>query len=138
MVTGGRLPRMRFQRVVLCLGWWFGSMLAAQDPPAAESPRTSAAEPDPYPVLVTDRTRADPAELVRLTKPGKVVFADGFESDASFCSYFEIGGQKEGRVRIAREPELVHGGSGSLELLSSHSDGRSCGASPVLGGLGMD
>ena len=97
--------------------------LGCQEAPAA---------PLPYPRLATDATRAAPAELERLARPGRVLFADGFESEASFRSYFEIGGAKEGRVRIATAKEEVHSGTGSLRLSSTANDGKAAGASPVL------
>lgn len=107
---------------------------------AGDYPRARATGIVPRPYLVTDRTRASPAELARLTAPGTVLFADGFESAASFRSYFEIGGLAEGRVRIAHEPDSVHSGTGALQLTSTDSGGRSCGAGPVawLGDAGHE
>ncbi|MCA8976368.1 MAG: hypothetical protein KDC98_16735, partial [Planctomycetes bacterium] len=89
-------------------------------------------ETRPYPTLVTAATRADPAELARLQRPGRVVFADGFESEQSFGSYFEINGREKGRVVIDHTPAHVHGGTGSLRLTAPANDGESSGASPVL------
>ena len=50
------------------------------------------------PALVTAATRADPQALAALERPGRVVFEDGFETDASFDNYFEVRGRKEGLV----------------------------------------
>jgi hypothetical protein len=119
-------------------------LVAQTEPPRKDEPVRAAPparqDAEPYPRLVTAATRADAKELARLQQPGRIVFRDEFESDASFASYFEIGGQKEGRVRIAREPEQVHGGKGSLQLTSTANDGRSSGAGPLrwLGDDGHD
>ncbi|HEX5053482.1 MAG TPA: M14 family metallopeptidase [Planctomycetota bacterium] len=122
---------------------WRGATAAAHDPrwPALLHLLERAADQTPgrnevaalhYPVLVTEDTRRDEGELARLTRPGTVLFADDFESDASLASYFEVGGQREGRVRIVHDPALVHGGTGALQLTSTDSGGRSCGSSAVL------
>lgn len=91
-------------------------------------------------MLLTTETRADPAALARLTRPGTVLFTDGFEAEASLGAWFEVGGQKEGRVSVTDVPANVHGGVGALQLTSSASDGRACGAGPVrwLGDEGHD
>jgi len=88
-------------------------------------------ESPPYPTLVT-ATRADPGATAALQRPGKILFVDRFESEESFDAYFEINGRKQGRVAIAREPDRVHSGKGSLRLTSTANDGKACGASPVL------
>jgi hypothetical protein len=93
-----------------------------------------------YPQLVTHRTRADQDEMARLTRSGTVLFEDGFESDDSLASYFELGGRDEGRVQIVDAPELVNAGRRALQLSSTDSGGKSCGASAVrwLGDEGHD
>jgi hypothetical protein len=105
------------------------AVLAAQEPAAAERP---------YPALVTAATRADPAALARLERPGEVVFVDRFESEESFAGWFEVQGRKEGRAVIDREQ--VHGGKGALKLTAKANDGQSSGASAVrwLGNAGHD
>lgn len=98
------------------------ALALAQEPP-----------PDPpYPRLVTGETRADAAESARLTRPGERLFADSFDTDASFASWFEVRGRKEGRAAIDHEAAHVHGGAGSLRLTSTANDGKSCGAGAEL------
>jgi hypothetical protein len=103
-------------------------------------PQEQAAAARPYPTLITERTRKDAAALQALERPGEVLFADGFESEQSFQSWFELLGLPQGRVRIARAPEQVHAGSGALELTATDQGGRSCGASAIrwLGDEGHD
>ncbi|MCB9880100.1 MAG: hypothetical protein H6835_21105 [Planctomycetes bacterium] len=98
----------------------------------AQEPAAEAAREAPAPIEVTAATRADAKALARLQQPGRVLFHDEFEADASFRSYFEIQGQKEGRVAIERDAAIVHGGLGALRLTSTSRDGASCGAGPVL------
>ncbi len=114
-------------------------LLAQAEPAAPAAPPAPAAPAPPkapYPELVTAATRADPAEdpaaLARLTQPGKVLFHDEFESAASFRSYFEVGGLKEGNARITTAAAEVHSGQGALRLTAPANDGKSSGASPVL------
>jgi hypothetical protein len=97
-----------------------------------QEPTPSAAPTPAAPTLITAATRTDPAALARLQTPGKVLFHDEFESDASFGSYFEIGGRKEGRAKIVAEEDQVHSGHGALSLTATDNAGKSCGASPVL------
>ena len=96
---------------------------------SGQEPAASAA---PYPRLVTDTTKKDAQALARLTTPGTLLFHDEFESDASFRSYFEIRGQKEGHVAIERERDAIHKGTGSLRLTSPSNDGKSSGAGAEL------
>ncbi|MDO8348994.1 MAG: hypothetical protein Q7T30_02070 [Planctomycetota bacterium] len=105
------------------------AVLAQQPAPKPAAPAEPAA---PYPRLVTDATRADSLALAALERPGKVLFTDAFESEQSFAAYFEINGQKEGRVTITHEAVNVHSGKGALQLTAPANGGKSCGASPVL------
>jgi hypothetical protein len=98
----------------------------------AASGQENAASSAPYPRLVTEATRKDEATLARLTKPGTLLFEDAFESEASFRSYFEVRGQKEGNAAIERERDAIHGGTGSLRLTSRANDGKSTGAGAEL------
>lgn len=122
MLTLPTLPRLPLVLLSSCVA------LLAQTPPTAP-PTTTVA---PYPELVTASTRADPAAVARLTKPGKVLFHDEFESEASFGSYFEVGGLKEGNAAITTTAAEVHSGQGALRLCAPANDGKSSGASPVL------
>jgi hypothetical protein len=99
---------------------------------ASASAQESAASPSPYPRLVTAATRKNDGTLARLTKPGTLLFRDGFESDASLSSYFEVRGEKEGHVAIERKQDAVHEGKGSLRLTSAKNDGKSSGAGAEL------
>ena len=108
---------------------WIDGLVVAKE---RIGPAKSRDVDPPYPVLVTESTRGDPAALAALEKPGEVFFTDGFDSEASFASYFEIGGLAEGRALIAREKALVHSGAGSLQLTAPANDGKSSGAGPAL------
>jgi hypothetical protein len=98
----------------------------------AQAPAKAPAVDAPYPVLVTAATRQDAKALQRLQTPGKVVFQDGFDGEASLQAYFEVNGRKEGRARVTKEQAVVHTGAGALQLCSTDSAGKSCGAGPVL------
>jgi len=87
------------------------------------------------PRLMTAATRADPAALATLQKPGEVLFRDDFESDASFQNYFEVRGLKEGRVKRVAEPGFARRGNGALQLTAVARDGKESGAG-VTGWLG--
>lgn len=115
-----------------------GFAFAQESPPA--TPPTPAPSPAPAPRLVTAQTRADRATLTRLEQPGTVLFADDFESDASFARWFEANGREQGRTRIATETDVAHGGRGALALTSTANDGKSQGAGLVawLGDEGHD
>lgn len=80
------------------------------------------------PALATAQTRADANALAELEKPGTVIFSDGFESEESFKSYFEVGGLKEGRAKIATDPANVRAGKGALQLTATANGGESSGA----------
>lgn len=86
----------------------------------------------PYPRLVTAETRADADELARLTRPGTRLFEDGFESEASFGSWFEVRGREQGSAAIDRLAAHVHAGKGSLRLTSAGNDGKASGAGAEL------
>lgn len=81
------------------------------------------------PRLVTAQTLADPAELKKLEKPGETLFTDGFEQAASFASYFEVQGQKEGFARIDTAPGMARIGRGCLSLTAPDRKGESSGSS---------
>ncbi len=100
--------------------------LSAQEPAPADVPA------EPYPVLVTARTREDPAVLERLQTPGRVVFRDDFEGEDPLRSYFEVNGQKEGRAVISRDAAEAHSGRASLRLTATDRAGAASGAGPVL------
>lgn len=97
-----------------------------------QEPTASSTSPAAAPTLATAATRADPAALAKLQKPGKVLFHDEFESETSFGSYFEVGGLKEGRAKIVHDEQQVHSGHGALSLTATENGGKSCGASPAL------
>ena len=71
------------------------------------------AQDSPFPQVVTDRTRAYPAELERLQTPGSVFFTDECESDSGFAAYLEIRGVDDGRTRVTDDPALAYRGSGA-------------------------
>ncbi len=110
------------------------ALALAQQPPPDPAP-----EPSP-PRLVTEQTRADPAESARLTRPGQRVFEDTFDTEASFRSWFEVRGRDEGHAAIDTAAGHVHGGKGSLRLTSIARDGKSSGAGAErwLGDEGYD
>lgn len=112
-------------------GWWW--LVAAAWVAAAPAS-------EPYPRLVTAETRANPAALAALQKPGTVIFEDDFETPASLKKYFEIRGAKEGRARLATDPGLAHGGSGAFAVTAVARDGREsgAGASGWFGPAGYD
>ncbi len=83
------------------------------------------------PVDVTERTRADPAELARLERPGTVFFADGFESPASSTLYFEMDGLADGRVVYDTAPGAAHAGRGALRFTAPARGGKESGSSAV-------
>jgi len=87
-----------------------------------------AAEDRPYPTLVTARTRANPAALSELEKPGRVIFRDDFESPASLENYFEIRGGKEGNARLIVDRKTAHKGSGCIRFTAVDRGGKSSGA----------
>jgi hypothetical protein len=89
-----------------------------------------AMQADPhYPVLVTDLTRKDATAFTALLRPGRVIFMDSFESKASFSSYFEVQGLKEGWARIDSAKGSPFKGSGCLSLVAQNRGGASSGAS---------
>ncbi len=100
----------------------------------------SYAEPPPYPRLVTAETRADPAALAALEKPGTIFFADNFESPASLTNSFEIAGLKEGHVKLTTDPKLAHTGHGAMQFTAPGRDGQASltGASYWFGPKGYD
>jgi len=95
---------------------------------AAAMPLPGSAEDRPYPFLVTDKTRADPAALAALQKPGKVLFTDDFESEKSLKHYFEIRGLKEGHARLITDPKVAHTGRGCFQFTSVDRGGKSSGS----------
>lgn len=106
-------------------------LLVSKAAAAQQEPVAPAVEVPP-PQLVTAATRADAAAMSRLTQPGKVVFADEFESTASFADYFEVQGRDDGRARIVDDPALAHTGRGALQLTATANDGKSRGATASL------
>lgn len=100
----------------------------------------AAAQEGVYPKLVTAETRADREALAALQRPGRVLFEDGFESDTSFASWFEVRGRDAGRAAIERDPDLVRSGEGALRLVAPARDGKAsgAGASLWLGAEGHD
>jgi len=81
----------------------------------------------PYPVEVTAETRANPAALAALEKPGKILFSDGFESDESLKSYFDISGLKEGNTRIISDAGVAHTGKGAVQFTAPARGGEESG-----------
>jgi hypothetical protein len=102
--------------------------------------RAGHADEPPRPQLVTAETKADPNALARLEKPGKVFFADGFESPNSLAKYFEIRGRKDGRARLVTDPNLAHSGKGAIRFTAEANKGRpsGAGASGWFGPKGYD
>ncbi len=92
------------------------------------------------PALVTAATRADPQALAALERPGRVVFEDGFETDASFDNYFEVRGRKEGLVVRDVLAGRAHRGGGALRVTAAARGGRESGAGATgwLGAEGYD
>lgn len=108
---------------------WAAAMATAVS--FAQGQGTSNAPSPPYPRLVTAETRADPAALAALEKPGKIFFQDGFESPDSLKKYFEIRGLKEGRAKLVTDKQLAHSGKGAIQLTAIARDGRESGAGAV-------
>ncbi len=111
--------KTRFGRSILTLS--VAALAQAQDASPKQDER-------PYPVLVTETTRADANAIAQLEKPGTVLFHDEFESADSLENYFEIRGTKEGRAKLVSEKNLAHSGSGALQLTSPTNAGKSSGA----------
>ncbi len=80
------------------------------------------------PRLVTAETRADPAALAALEKPGEIFFRDGFESPASLTNYFEIRGLKEGHAVLVRDRAPAASGEGAIRFTAPARGGESSGA----------
>lgn len=87
------------------------------------------------PRLVTAETRKQPDVLAALQRPGKVVFSDDFETDASLEKYFEIRGRKEGFARRVDDAGIAHSGKGCMQFVAPERDGNASG-SGVSGWLG--
>ncbi len=92
-------------------------------------------EEPPYPVLVTEKTRAGKETLAALEKPGKVFFTDDFESPESLRKYFEVNSEKDGRVKIVLDPKKARSGKGRVQFTAPARDGKESGAG-VLGWFG--
>lgn len=92
------------------------------------------------PVDVTDATRGSPEALARLQASGEVVFSDGFESEVSLQSYFQIRGRKEGRVAVVTDAARARAGEGFLRCAVPDAGGKEagCGVSLWLGDKGHD
>jgi hypothetical protein len=115
--------------------WSLATLGPAQEPkPAPADPPRAA------PRLVTEATRGDAAALAALQRPGRVLFADDFESPDSLAKYFEIRGRDEGRAVLSTAAAEAHRGSGALRLTAPARDGREsgAGASAWLGDIGHD
>lgn len=97
-------------------------------------------DPPPYPRDVTLETLKDAKALAALQAPGKVLFEDGFESDASLDRFFDIHGRDDGRTSVAIDEELAHGGKGVLKLSTpAREEGSAAaGVSAWLGKEGHD
>ncbi len=94
-------------------------------------------EAPPYPRDVTAATSGDEKTLAALQTPGKILFEDGFETEASLDRYFDIHGRDDGRTTIALDPELAHGGRGALKLTTPAREEGSAAAG-VTGWLGKE
>lgn len=114
------MPRFPSSLVPIALSLALAGSTLAQE---AEADR-------PYPSLVTAATRADAKVRAALEKPGTLIFSDGFETDDSFKSSFEVGGLKEGRAKIAADAADVRTGKGSLQLTAKSNEGKESGAGP--------
>jgi hypothetical protein len=95
---------------------------------AASRAGDTAAPEDYVPRLVTAETRADPAALAALEKPGEVFFRDGFESPESLKNYFEIRGLKEGHATLVCDRSLAASGEGAIRFTAPARDGKESGA----------
>ncbi len=82
----------------------------------------------PRPQLVTDRTRSDKNALARLERPGRVLFRDGFESEASWDNYFEVDGRRDGRVELVMGSGIAHSGRGCIRFTAPANGGRASGS----------
>jgi len=94
---------------------WLAAVLMAQETP-------------PYPVRVTEKTRADRQALAALEKPGTVFFTDDFESSDSLRKYFEVQGTRDGRAKIVFDPGVARSGRGAIQFTAPARDGRESGA----------
>lgn len=123
---------MRALRVLLASGIAVG-MGAPQEP-------SKAATDVPRPRLVTEATRADPERLAALERPGRVLFSDDFESDASLRQWFEIRGADDHRAERIDDAEIAHLGQGAMRFDAPARDGQESGsgASAWLGDVGHE
>jgi hypothetical protein len=94
----------------------------------------------PAPRLVTHQTLAEPKALAALETPGRIVFQDDFETEASLDKFFEVRGRKEGRARIDTSPGNARSGKGSIRFTAVANDGKESGAGATgwLGDVGFD
>lgn len=92
------------------------------------------------PLLVTARTLADPKALATLQTPGKSVFQDDFETQASLDKYFEVRGLKEGRAKLETTAAQARSGKGSFRFTAPANNGEESGAGATgwLGAEGLD
>jgi Polysaccharide lyase 14 len=100
----------------------------------------SLTEPPAPPRDVTLETLADAEALRALQAPGKVLFADDFESAESLKKYFEVRGKDSGRARIVSGEEVAHRGKGAMRFDAPEAGGKESGsgASGWLGAEGHD
>lgn len=112
---------------------WSGLLCGQQ--PAAAPPNAQAP-----PRLVTTATRAAPAELARLRRPGRVLLVADFEAPSAFERWFEVQGRADGRTRLVDGAGLAHGGRSALQITAPANAGKASGAalSAWLGDEGHD
>ncbi len=108
-----------------------GACVIAASLAVAPSPAQPPEERRPYPVPVTERTRADPRALAALEAPGTIIFSDTFDAADALDAALEVGGRKDGRAVIDFTPGHAHAGKGALRLTAKSNDGKSSGAGPV-------
>jgi len=87
-----------------------------------------AEEDVPYPRDVTRETLADPEELSRLQRAGRVFFQEGFGSPESLKKWYNRIREKEGGTSVVLDSGLSHSGEGVLQLQTEDRDGKSSGA----------
>ena len=99
-------------------------------------PRSVSAEEvesDPsYPIDVTARTLADPAELSRLETPGDVFLTEGFESPDALERFINLREHERGAQTITTDAAVLHSGNGALRLETLDSDGKASDAGVSL------
>lgn len=92
------------------------------------------------PIRVTDQTLASEEQRKLLETPGKVLFVDDGETEASLDRYFEVRGRKEKWASIDTQKGAAHQGQGALRFSVPDAKGEAAGsgATAWLGDAGHD